>query len=209
MAALAARFNDMLGRLEESFGRRAVSPRTSPTSCGHPSIISVVRWRLLWRSRDRTQNTSMSLVPVLKNPFAFRDLLTTCSSWPGPRTPRPKSRKKRSTWCELTAIQEFYEPKAAEAGVQLIVTAEPELTAELNRPLLQRALANLIDNALRHTPSGGTVLIRASHDNSTLRLEVADTGNGIEPAHFPHHSFDRFYRVDTPVAPRPAELVWV
>jgi signal transduction histidine kinase len=48
--------------------------------------------------------------------------------------------------------------------------------------LLRRALDALLDNALRHTPAGGSVTLRATHDGTTLRIEVADTGPGIAPA---------------------------
>ena len=58
-------------------------------------------------------------------------------------------------------------------------------------------LGNLLDNALRHTPAGGTVRLGAgAADRGALRLTVSDTGDGIDAAHLPH-VFERFYRVDT------------
>jgi signal transduction histidine kinase len=56
-------------------------------------------------------------------------------------------------------------------------------------------VANLIDNALVHTPSGGDVVVTATTTDGHTRLAVRDTGPGIPPEHLPH-IFDRFYRVD-------------
>ena len=60
---------------------------------------------------------------------------------------------------------------------------------------LQRALSNLLSNALRHTPSGGKIVLRAGRENGQIMLSVEDNGEGISPEHLPH-IFDRFYRVD-------------
>ena len=58
-----------------------------------------------------------------------------------------------------------------------------------------QALFNLLENAVRHTPAGGTVTLRAERDETTLRLTVQDTGEGIPPEHLPH-IFERFYRAE-------------
>ncbi len=70
-----------------------------------------------------------------------------------------------------------------------------KIGARLDRSLLQRAVGNLVDNALAHTPSPGTVLLAAMEKDGWLTIEIIDTGKGIEPTHVPH-LFDRFYRVD-------------
>ncbi|MGD9621643.1 MAG: sensor histidine kinase [Mycolicibacterium sp.] len=61
---------------------------------------------------------------------------------------------------------------------------------------LVQVLANLLDNALRHTPGGGTVHVSATADSEHLTITIADSGEGIEPTHLPH-VFERFYRADT------------
>ncbi len=58
-----------------------------------------------------------------------------------------------------------------------------------------QVLGNLLDNALRHTPEGGTVTVRARRSGADLELSVADTGDGIAAEHL-DHVFERFYRVD-------------
>lgn len=60
---------------------------------------------------------------------------------------------------------------------------------------LKQALINLLDNALRYTPSGGAVTVRLRAAGDEVAVVVEDTGHGIEPEHLPH-LFDRFYRTD-------------
>ena len=60
---------------------------------------------------------------------------------------------------------------------------------------LKQALINLLDNALRYTPSGGAVTIRLQPDGRDVTVAVEDTGHGIEPENIPH-LFERFYRTD-------------
>jgi two-component system sensor histidine kinase BaeS len=60
---------------------------------------------------------------------------------------------------------------------------------------LEQALQNLVANALRHTPPGGEIEVRAEAQANAVLLSVRDTGCGIPPDHVPF-VFDRFYKVD-------------
>ncbi len=60
---------------------------------------------------------------------------------------------------------------------------------------LRRVLTNLIDNAIRHTPAGGVIKVTVCADEESAWLKVADSGEGIAPAHLPHLT-ERFYRVE-------------
>jgi two-component system phosphate regulon sensor histidine kinase PhoR len=69
----------------------------------------------------------------------------------------------------------------------------PAVRADAQR--LHQVLFNLLDNAIKYTPSGGHVTIRAEEKNGFIETTVADDGPGIGPEHLPH-VFERFYRVD-------------
>ena len=60
---------------------------------------------------------------------------------------------------------------------------------------LEQAVANLVDNAVRHTPAGGRITLRTSALNGNVRLSVHNTGSYIAPEIMPH-IFDRFFQVD-------------
>ena len=94
---------------------------------------------------------------------------------------------------ELAAVAEFFASAAAEARVQVLVLAPTDLVFRLDDGLFQRAVSNLVANAIAHTPPGGEVRISAVRDDSGLRVEVADTGRGIAKDELPK-LFARFYR---------------
>jgi two-component system sensor histidine kinase BaeS len=65
-----------------------------------------------------------------------------------------------------------------------------------DRQRLAQVLGNLLDNALRHTPAGGQVILTAARDGADVVFTVADDGDGIASEHLPH-IFERFYRADS------------
>lgn len=93
-------------------------------------------------------------------------------------------------------MADLFSATAEEKGVALAChrPAEP-LRCVAATPLLRRALANLLDNAIKFTPPGGHVTLAVARVGGTLRLAVADTGCGIAPDE-QARVFDRFYRSD-------------
>jgi signal transduction histidine kinase len=85
-------------------------------------------------------------------------------------------------------------PPAAERGVELERTVEPGTPAiEADQVRLGEVLANLVSNAVRHTPAGGRVTISAGTSGGRVAFEVTDSGPGIGPDELPH-IFDRFVK---------------
>ena len=72
--------------------------------------------------------------------------------------------------------------------------------AEVDVELFERAVANLLDNALKFTPTGGAIVITAAHAGERVLVTVRDTGAGIAAADLPH-LFDRLYQARASVAP--------
>jgi two-component system sensor histidine kinase BaeS len=85
-----------------------------------------------------------------------------------------------------------YLPAAARAGVLLSSAADPG-TVLADPFRMQEVLANLITNAIRHTPAGGVVEVKATKAETRWLFSVGDTGTGIPPETLPH-VFDRFVK---------------
>jgi signal transduction histidine kinase len=99
---------------------------------------------------------------------------------------------------DLTAVTEAvcdaYRPDAEAAGHQLTATISPGITVSGDRELLTQALANLVENALRHTPSGTRISVRLIGDcGMRVRLSIEDDGPGVAAVDLPRLT-DRFYR---------------
>ena len=99
----------------------------------------------------------------------------------------------------LTAVTLDCGPRAADRSIRLEVDCPANLAATLNAALVEQAVINLVDNALKYSESGKTVWLSAAASEPPgpreLVLCVRDEGCGIEPIHLPR-LFERFYRVD-------------
>jgi two-component system OmpR family sensor kinase len=93
-------------------------------------------------------------------------------------------------------VSDRHRPTLADRGVTLNTTAAagtPLIWGDADR--LEQALQNVAANAIRHTPEGGTVTLRAQRSDDYVQITVSDMGPGIDPEHLPH-IFDRFYKAD-------------
>ncbi len=89
---------------------------------------------------------------------------------------------------------ESFSAVAAQHGVRLEGRVEAGTDpVVMDAQQIGRVLSNLVGNALRHTPPGGWVEIHAGREGGEVRVEVADSGEGIQPEDLPH-VFDQFYR---------------
>ncbi len=88
-----------------------------------------------------------------------------------------------------------YQPVAEEKGIQLVYTVpEDLLPVACMSNWLKQIVINLLHNAIKFTPTGGQVSVRAKQQGDYVQLEIRDTGVGIAPSEVPK-IFDRFYRV--------------
>jgi signal transduction histidine kinase len=99
-----------------------------------------------------------------------------------------------------------FAPRAAAQGVALgFAAASDEPTvASLDIELFERAVANLVDNALKFCAAGSRITLSVQSDGEAVRVSVADTGSGIAEAELPH-LFNRFYQARQSVAPATGE----
>jgi two-component system heavy metal sensor histidine kinase CusS len=94
----------------------------------------------------------------------------------------------------IERIAAFHEPIAEEQNVTIGCTGEARFEAD--EMLFGRAVHNLVENAIRHTPSGGSIEISIANRGAHSEVQVRDTGRGIASEHLPR-VFDRFYRADS------------
>ncbi|NBW09024.1 MAG: sensor histidine kinase [Caulobacteraceae bacterium] len=93
-------------------------------------------------------------------------------------------------------MAELYEPAAEDKGLEFSAEIERGLMIEGNQPFLAQALANVIDNAIKYTPTGGAVMLRARRRSSgEIEYSVTDTGPGV-PAEDRERVVQRFVRLD-------------
>jgi heavy metal sensor kinase len=95
----------------------------------------------------------------------------------------------------VAEVIDTMQPIADSKEVQLKVDAQEDVQALGDKGRLRQVFINLLDNALKYTPEGGTVTVRVEKRNLAGTVTVEDTGIGIPKEHVPY-VFDRFYRVD-------------
>ncbi|WP_322070781.1 heavy metal sensor histidine kinase [Paraburkholderia bannensis] len=94
---------------------------------------------------------------------------------------------------EAARVAGFYESVAEDTGVSIEVKGSARFDASLL--LFQRALSNLLTNAIAHAPHGSTVFVECAEDDEFATIAVSDSGPGIRAEHL-ERIFERFYRVD-------------
>lgn len=95
---------------------------------------------------------------------------------------------------------EAFRPQAGAKGIHMAfaagpASAQPERQVHLDRTRIEQVMSNLLQNALSHTPAGGSIDITLHVTDEDASVSVADTGKGIPSEDLPH-VFDRLYRVD-------------
>jgi len=95
----------------------------------------------------------------------------------------------------LRSAVEMCEKRAGAKQITICVECSEELTGRINAPLLEQAVVNLVDNAIKYSEAGATVRVIGSQPPEGVAIRVEDEGCGIEAKHLAR-LFERFYRVD-------------
>jgi len=92
-------------------------------------------------------------------------------------------------------VAETVAGRAEAKGVRVTIDVPPDAIAFADPEGVERAVINLVDNAIKYGSDGGEVKITGERDTTTVKVIVSDDGPGIDPTHLPR-LFERFYRVD-------------
>jgi two-component system, OmpR family, sensor kinase len=93
-------------------------------------------------------------------------------------------------------LEVYHQQRPLAGRVRLVLGEFEPVEIDGDPDRLKQLLLNLVDNAFRHTPEGGTVTLDLIHREREAVIRVRDTGAGISPEHLPH-IFERFYRIDS------------
>lgn len=200
LARLAATFNLMLDRLETAF--RAQRRFVADASHELRTPLAAIRGNLDVLVRRAAAGAppgqdDLDALTDLQRESArmgrlLDDLLALARAEAPARGPSPRAPVR----LDLVAAEALRtaQPLADRHTLDLAVAAEPVVAGDPDR--LHQLLLLLIENALRHTPAGGTVTVDVGTVGDQAQVQVRDTGPGIAPEHLPH-LFEPFYRVDT------------
>jgi two-component system heavy metal sensor histidine kinase CusS len=194
LAELAQAFNAMLGRLDDAFQRLSAFSadiahelRTPLSNLLTQTQVILTQPRPLEDYREALHSNLEELQWMAQ---LVNDMLYLAKADHGLLMPK---RAPLALADEVEALLEFFVLLAEDAQVSLVREGSAHTAGD--RGMLRRALSNLLDNALRFTPTGGEVRVRMSEDERGAKLTVENTGTGI-PANVLPRLFDRFYRAD-------------
>lgn len=197
LRSLARTFNHTFDRLADSFDRLsqfssdiAHELRTPVTNIMGSIEVGLTRSRSVEEYRELLESTleEMSRIRTITDTLLF---LARAENLQQELRITPLDLR-----AEIETVIEFYEAVATEKGIALRLQNGPSgLVLSAEPTLFQRALSNLVSNALRHTERGGKVDVSFGEHGDGIWLSVQDTGQGI-PNEDLARIFQRFYRVD-------------
>lgn len=195
LSDLARSFNEMLGRMEEAFVRLsnysadiAHELRTPVANLMTQTHVALSQTRTVDQYREILYSNIEEYERMAQ---MIGDMLFLAKADNGLH---PLNLESIDMAQEVQELFDYYEAWAEERRVTL--SLEGAITVSGEKPMLRRALSNLLSNAVRHTPPGQAVSVRlATLDDGARTITIENPGEIIAPDHLPH-LFERFYRVD-------------
>jgi len=191
---LAVAFNAMLGRLHSSFARLsdfssdlAHELRTPINNLMGQTQVALSRQR---NAEEYRAVLESNLEEYERLARMIRDMLFLAQA---DNAPEPLHTELVDLRAELDKVVEFYQLAADENGLKIIPIGSGSIVAD--RILVQRAIGNLISNALQHSPRNSEVHATVSSTDEAVELLVSNYGPGIPSEHL-ERIFDRFYRIN-------------
>ena len=192
---LATAFDEMLKRLDDSFTRLSQFSADLAHELRTP-IANMLGEAQVALSRDRSsaeyRETIESTIGECERLSGIVDNLLFVARADAAR--EPIARKRFDARAAVEKIAAFYETIAEDRHVAINCSGQGEISAD--PALFERAIGNLVDNALRFTPENGSIQIALADHTKDFEVAVSDNGSGIAAEHLPR-VFDRFYRAES------------
>ena len=193
---LANTFDEMIGRLDEAFRRQRQF--TADASHELRTPLTIMKGRIDVSLEREREPDAYRQVLVEVNEEVDRlirlagNLLTLTRADAGQI---PLALEEVEVGGIVTGVIEQVRPAAAAKGVELTMSNGTPFNILADEDLLLQLMLNLVDNAIKYTPTGGHVRVSWGPDEDRVTMTVMDTGIGIPSEHV-GRLFDRFYRVD-------------
>lgn len=191
---LVASFNAMLARLDDAFVRLsnfsadiAHELRTPVSNLMTHTEVVLTKKRTI---EDYQENLCSNLEDLKRMSRMIDDMLFLAKSDNGLITPENTRIELKEL---VTKLVEYYHLLADEAGITITVSGSGAISGD--RLMLDRAISNLLSNALRYTPAGERISVKIHTSGEAVSLTVENPGESISPDHL-DKLFDRFYRAD-------------
>ncbi|WP_137171549.1 heavy metal sensor histidine kinase [Massilia sp. HP4] len=197
LQGLGVAFNAMLDRIEEGVQRLAVFGADLAHDMRTPLNTLMIETQVaLSRSRSVEEYQALMASNLEEYERLARMIENTLFLARAENAQLKLDRGKLDAGAELSRIRDYFEGLAEEAGVALVLEPAGAAVALHAEPILfQRAVGNLISNAIAHTAGGGMVRILATPHHASTMVAVSNTGAGLSPERI-DRIFDRYYRGD-------------
>lgn len=196
IAALARTMNDLLVRLRGALARERMFVADAGHELRTPLAILRAELELASRPGRNVDDLRAAVADAAEESRRLSQLANDLLVLARDATTGTSAPREPTVVAELFAAAVSYlASRAARAEVTVQVDAPADLVADIDPASVRRLVDNVLDNAIRATPPGGTIVVRAAADRDRLRIEVRDTGPGF-PVDFLPHAFERFRRAD-------------
>lgn len=192
---LGSAFNSMLDRLEDSVQRLSRFSADLAHDLRTPINTLMMQTQVaLSRSRTFEEYESLLASNIEEYERLARMIENTLFLARADNAQLAVHRESLDVKAELERIRDYFEGWAEEMGVSITVDVDDNIL-NADPILFQRAVSNLMTNAIQHTPSGGFIWLAGKKFGSIYEVSVENLGPGISAEHLPH-VFERYYRID-------------
>jgi len=195
LTKLARTFNDMLNRLERGFLREqrftsdAAHELKTPLAALRSEAEIMLRRP---RSNEEYKEAMQRILKEMERMSTMVQLLLQLSRVEGAREYELQN-IRLSDFVDTILQRKYYELK--KKNIQLHYDIHPDLETLINGSHLEQIIQNLLNNAIKYTPEGGSIRLCAEQSGSNIIIKVQDTGAGFDESTH-NRMFDRFYRSD-------------